>query len=115
VAKRGFGYGDQMSDEAADQHPTGPENPRGPSGPDAPAPPGGPQRDDTAEGESTPGGPRQPDTHPEPEAHPDVDSDGSQMPEPTADGDIHARSQAEQANEELQEENAETSLDQPSQ
>jgi hypothetical protein len=30
------------------------------------------------------------------------------------DGEIHARTQTEQANEELQEENAETALDQPS-
>lgn len=36
------------------------------------------------------------------------------IPEPTADGEIHARSQAEQLNEEIQEENAETALDQPS-
>ena len=35
-------------------------------------------------------------------------------PFPGPDGQIHARTQAEQANEELQEENAETALDQPS-
>ncbi|HYO39423.1 MAG TPA: hypothetical protein VER39_07190 [Nocardioidaceae bacterium] len=35
-------------------------------------------------------------------------------PEPTADGEISAATQTDQANEELQEENAETSLDQPS-
>ena len=35
-------------------------------------------------------------------------------PFPGPDGEIHARTQAEQANEELQEENAETALDQPS-
>jgi hypothetical protein len=35
-------------------------------------------------------------------------------PEPTADGHVSATSQTEQVNEELQEENAETSLDQPS-
>jgi hypothetical protein len=34
--------------------------------------------------------------------------------QPTADGQIHARTQTEQVNEELQEENAETSMDQPS-
>jgi hypothetical protein len=41
-------------------------------------------------------------------------ADSPAWPEPTADGEIHARSQTEQVNEELQEENAETSLDQPS-
>jgi hypothetical protein len=35
-------------------------------------------------------------------------------PEPTADGKISAATQTDQVNEELQEENAETSLDQPS-
>ncbi len=113
MAKGDFGYVDQMSDAAQDQ-PTGPENPRGAAGPDAPAPPGGPQRDDTAQGESTPGGPRHPDTHPEPETHPGNVEEHSPTPEATSDGEIHARTQAEQANEELQEENAETSLDQPS-
>ena len=115
VANGQFGYVDQMSDSGAEQdQPTGPENPRGPAGPDAPAPPGGPQRGDTAQGETTPGGPRHPDTHPEPESHPGYVEDESSMPEPTSDGHIHARTQAEQANEELQEENAETALDQPS-
>lgn len=38
----------------------------------------------------------------------------SPSPEPTADGEIHAQTQAEQANEEMQEENAESALDQPS-
>jgi hypothetical protein len=114
VAKRLNGYVDQMTDAPGDHQPTGPENPRGPAGPDAPAPPGGPQRDDTAAGESTPGGPRDPDTHPEPENHPTNVEQESPTPEPTADGHIHARTQAEQVNEELQEENAESALDQPS-
>jgi hypothetical protein len=38
----------------------------------------------------------------------------SPTPEATADGEIHARTQAEQVNEEMQEENAESALDQPS-
>jgi hypothetical protein len=38
--------------------------------------------------------------------------DGASYPAP--DGEIHARTQTEQANEELQQENAETALDQPS-
>ncbi len=95
-----------------DDSPTGPENPRGSSGPDAPAPPGGPQRSDAPAGNTTPGGPQDPPRHPEPEAHPHVESQGS--PEPTSDGEIHARTQTEQVNEELQEENAESALDQPS-
>ena len=40
--------------------------------------------------------------------------DDAPAPFPGPDGEIHARTQAEQANEELQEENAETALDQPS-
>lgn len=34
--------------------------------------------------------------------------------EPTADGEIHARTQTEQVNEEIQKENAQSALDQPS-
>ena len=103
-----------------DDAPTGPANPRAASGPDAPAPPGGPQRSDAPDGTETPGGPEQPSTAPEPEVHPSSTPDGPQTipaspaPEPTADGEIHARTQAEQVNEEIQEENAETVLDQPS-
>ena len=44
------------------------------------------------------------------EDHPSSDV----TPEPTADGTVHATSQADQVNEEMQEENAETALDQPS-
>jgi hypothetical protein len=86
------------------------------NGPDTPTPPGGPQRSDAADGSRTPGGPADPDTTPEPEAHATGDAapDGSPSPEPTADGEIHARTQTDEVNEELQEENAETALDQPS-
>jgi hypothetical protein len=49
-----------------------------------------------------------------PEAHATSTTDSSPSPEPTADGEIHARTQAEQVNEEIQEENAESALDQPS-
>lgn len=109
------GYVDQMSDSAGQQGdtPSGPENPRGDAGPDAPAPPGGPQRSDAADGST--------ETEPQPEAHPSSTPDGAQTipappsgTEPTADGEIHARTQAEQVNEEIQQENAETALDQPS-
>jgi hypothetical protein len=107
--------------DTRDDVPTGPANPRAAAGPDAPTPPGGPQRGDTPDATSTPGGPQDPPTAPEPEVHPSSTPDGPQtipVPpsgnEPTADGEIHARTQTEQANEELQRENAETSLDQPS-
>jgi hypothetical protein len=79
------------------------------------------------QGSSSPGGPEiDPATPPEPEIHPSSTPDGpSTIPAPSvpqtepgpdsgADGEIHARTQAEQVNEEMQEENAETSLDQPS-
>ena len=103
-----------MSSHTSADQPTGPENPRGPAGPDAPAPPGGPQRVDQPGGspthrtadDDTPGGASEPTAPPTPAAP---------QPMPDApDGEVHARSQAEQAAEELQEENAETSLDQPS-
>ncbi len=114
------GYGDQMSHAAQPDETTGPENPRSDAGPDAPAPPGGPQRTDAADGSTTPGGPARPDTEPDREAHAHGASGqsgrgtDSPTPEPTADGEIHARTQADQVNEQLQEENAETALDQPS-
>ena len=104
---------------------TGPVNPRGPAGPDAPAPPGGPQRTDSPAGTTSPGGPEQPEQL-QPEVHPSSPPDGPATipppPEPgpapanaePPDGEIHARTQTEQANEELQRENAETALDQPS-
>lgn len=80
---------------------------------DAPTPPGGPQRGDAPDGSVTPGeaGP----TGSEPPAHPGTPGESSSpMPEPTATGEVHATTQADQVNEELQGENAETSLDQPS-
>ena len=82
---------------------------------DAPSPPGGPQRGDAPEGSETPG--QAGGSAIEPEAHPGLavdDSSSDVTPEPTADGTVHATSQADQVNEELQEENAETALDQPS-
>jgi len=102
-----------MSDSAGQQDDA-------PTGLDAPTPPGGPQRGDAAGGSDTPGGSAEPETGSQPEAHPTSTSDQQTIPgpasgtEPTADGEIHARTQAEQVNEELQEENAETALDQPS-
>jgi hypothetical protein len=107
--------------DSQDDAPTGPANPRATAGPDAPTAPGGPQRGDAPQGGSTPGGPAEPSTGPEPEVHPSSTPDGPRTipvppsaSEPTADGEIHARTQTEQVNEELQEENAETSMDQPS-
>jgi hypothetical protein len=102
-----------MSDTA--DEPTGPLNPRGSSGPDAPAAPGGPMRTDAPAGTTTPGGPDDPPQEPEPEVHPSSLPDGPQtIPAPTTDGERHPRTQTDQANEQLQEENAETSLGQPS-
>ena len=85
------------------------------TGLDAPTPPGGPQRGDAPDGPTTPG--EAGGSAPETEAHPGTAEDDSASdvtPEPTADGTVHATSQADQVNEELQEENAETALDQPS-
>lgn len=72
-------------------------------------------------GGSAPGGPDGPPAGPEPEIHPgNTEDESPSIPgpasssEPTADGEIHATTQTEQVNEELQEENAETSMDQPS-
>jgi hypothetical protein len=82
---------------------------------DAPTPPGGPQRTDAPDGSASPG--RAGGAAPEPEVHAGTAADESSSdvtPEPTADGTVHATSQADQVNEELQEENAETALDQPS-
>jgi hypothetical protein len=110
------------SDGPHDDAPTGPGNPRGAAGPDAPAPPGGPMRADAPAGPETPGGPRGRDGGPDASRHagsqdesPGTDPSRSDpQPEPTATGEIHAQTQTDQVNEELQEENAETSLDQPS-
>jgi hypothetical protein len=124
-ARRGFagtttGYVDHVSSQPHDA-PTGPANPHTSSGPDAPTAPGGPQRSDSPQGTTSPGGPDEPPTPPQPEVHPSSPPDGPQTipvppssSEPTADGQIHARTQTEQVNEERHEENAQTSLDQPS-
>ena len=66
-----------------------------------------------------------PNVAPEPEIHPSSTPEGPSTipasmpgtepePESRPDGAIHAPTQADQVNEELQLENAETSLDQPS-
>jgi hypothetical protein len=66
-----------------------------------------------------------PDVAPEPDIHPSSTPEGPSTipaampgtepaPDSRPDGEIHPRTQADQANEELQLENAETSLDQPS-
>ena len=76
--------------------PQGPVDPHGEGGPDAPAPPGGPQRTDA------PGGPQKPaasDAEPGQAGHIEEPVHGD-SPSPGSD--------------ERQEENAETSLDQPS-
>ncbi len=84
---------------------------------DAPTPPGGPQRSDAPQGDATPG-PAEAASQPEPPVRAgtadDQPSPADSQPEPTADGTIHATTQADQVNEEMQEENAETALDQPS-
>src|SRR3954453_15631412 len=80
----------------------------------------------TEQGSTSPGPESDPATPPEPEIHPSSTPEGpSTIPAPSVPqtqpgpdsgptGEIHARSQTELVNEELQEENAETSLDQPS-
>jgi hypothetical protein len=114
-----------VSDSPTGDRLTGPADPHT-AGPDAPTAPGGPQRSDAPDGMTTPGGPGSPSEpdgpgNPEPEVHPSSTPDGPQTipvppsrQEPTADGEIHAESQTDLVNEQLQEENAETSLDQPS-
>ena len=84
------------------------------TGLDAPTPPGGPQRGDVPDGPVSTG--EAGGSSPEGAVHPDTSEDDSSdvTPEPTADGTVHATSQADQVNEELQGENAETALDQPS-
>lgn len=99
-------------------------------------------RADEPSGSSSPGGPEQ-STGPEAPLHPGEGTSGGSagaagagavtgqdtgqhradqspaapvdsQPEPTTEGEVHATTQTEQANEELQSENAETALDQPS-
>ncbi len=92
-----------MSDDDKDT-PQGPIDPHGPGGIDAPAPPGGPQRSDAPAGPDTPGeaapDPGEPTRHGgEPVGGAQADAD-----EPTQDEQHRAQ----------QEENAGTSLDEPS-
>jgi hypothetical protein len=117
AVRRGFGAGgtgyvDPVSNEP-ERHdvPTGPVNPRGPAGPDAPAPPGGPLRTDAPAGSTTPGGPADPPQEPEPEVHPSSTPDGPQTipTPPSAPQPVPERSAAGG-----QQENAGSSLDQPS-
>lgn len=74
---------------------------------DAPTPPGGPQRTDAPAGGRTPG---EPAKDPGPEVQRVTRDEGGEAPEPTAD-----RAEQDEAAHDLQQENAETSLDQPSQ
>jgi hypothetical protein len=93
------------------------------AGPDALTAPDGPQRSDAPDGAVTPDGSGSPDADSgsPSERHPtSTTEDDPSLPrpasssEPTADGEIHAATQTDQVNEELQEENAESALDQPS-
>lgn len=70
---------------------------------DAPTPPGGPQRTDAPDGRETPGTPA-------PDPGPPAPATGSDLPAPEGD-----RPEQDAEERDLQEENAETSLDQPSQ
>jgi hypothetical protein len=100
-----------QADKGQDK-PQGPVDPHGPGGQDAPAPPGGPLRTDDAPASApTPGTPAQdPGPSVERVSKPDDDQTPDDVPAPTHEGG------AEQDADEraLQEENAETSLDQPS-
>jgi hypothetical protein len=85
--------------------PQGPTDPHGQGGIDAPAPPGGPQRTDAPAGSDTPGE-AAPDTG-EPTEHgsaPVGDGRGPEADEPIQD----------EEHRDQQEENAATSLDEPS-
>jgi hypothetical protein len=77
--------------------PQGPVDPHGPGGIDAPAPPGGPQRTDSPQGDRTPGEPAQ--------------DPGTPRPEPGGPGPAD---EAPDEDRGLQEENAATALDEPS-
>ncbi|MCW2791531.1 MAG: hypothetical protein JWO76_629 [Nocardioides sp.] len=74
---------------------------------DAPTPPGGPQRTDAPAGSETPG---EPGKDPGPSAQ--------RVTRPEGEGDVpspaHDRDDQTDGDRDLQEENAETSLDQPS-
>ena len=97
-----------MADGQPEEKPQGPTDPSGPGGLDAPAPPGGPQRTDTPSGDRTPGDPA-PDPGP---AATRVTRDGDEGEAHEPDRSGHGQDRAAR---EAQEENAETSLDQPSQ
>lgn len=70
---------------------------------DAPTPPGGPQRTDAPDGHDTPGDPAS-------DPGPSTPAAGTDVPAPTGD-----RPEQDEGAREVQEENAETSMDQPSQ
>ena len=97
---------DTPRDDTPDR-PQGPTDPHGPGGLDAPAPPGGPQRSDAPSGGQTPGEPAQ---DPGPGTQRVTRDEGGDAEEPTPD-----RWTQSEAAHDLQEENAETHLDQPSQ
>ena len=73
---------------------------------DAPAAPGGPQRTDAPSGHTTPG---EPAKDPGPGTQRVTRDEGGEAAEPTSD-----RSSQDETERDLQGENAETSLDQPS-
>lgn len=73
---------------------------------DAPTPPGGPQRTDAPAGDQTPG---EPAKDPGPGTQRVTRDEGGDAEEPTPDDSGQG-----EASRDLQEENAETSLDQPS-
>ena len=81
--------------------PQGPVDPHGEGGIDAPAPPGGPQRTDAPGGSVTP-------------ATSDAERDTNSGQAGHIDEPVHSSDTPEGVEEERQEENAETSLDQPS-
>jgi hypothetical protein len=91
------------------EEPTGPPNPH--AGADLPAPPGGPQRSDAPAGSTSPGGP---ETEPQPEVHPSSTPDGPQVVPAPAEPEPGPDRPERSAEQQLQEENAATSLDQPS-
>ncbi len=73
---------------------------------DAPAPPGGPQRTDSPSGAETPGEPAQ---DPGPGVQRVTRDEGGDAEAPSPDGSSQGEGE-----QQLQEENAQTSLDQPS-
>ena len=93
-----------MTDNDKPQRPT---NPSREGGLDAPAPPGGPQRTDSPAGPDSPG---EPAPDPGPGTHRVTrPAGGGDVPEPTHDADNQSDEERD-----LQEENAGSSLDQPS-